>query len=103
MVLAALLALLAVVPTRRLAVRGASNVTVAGYFLVLWLLSLAIVAVPGRSRLLVPVVVILSIVPFVTFRDGLDRLLGRPVREVRPPPRNVTPNADPSATKAGQR
>ncbi len=101
MALAVLLAILAFIPARRLAVRGASGVTVAGYFLCLWLLSLAIVAVPGRSRLLVPVVVILAIVPFVTLRAGLDRLLGRPVREVRPPPRNVTP--DPPAAEAGRR
>jgi hypothetical protein len=102
MALALLLAILAFIPARRLAVRGASGVTVAGYFLALWLLSLAIVALPGRSRLLVPVVVILAIVPFVTLRAGLDRLLGRPVREVRPPPRNVTPT-DPPAAEAGRR
>ena len=101
MALAVLLAILAFIPTRRLAARGASGMMVAGYFLSLWLLSLAIVAVPGRSRLLVPVVVILAIVPFVTLRAGLDRLLGRPVREVRPPPRNVTP--DPPAAETGHR
>lgn len=103
MALAVLLAILAFIPARRLAARGASGMMVAGYFLGLWLLTLAIVAVPGRSRLLVPVVVILAIVPFVTFRAGLDRLFGRPPREVRPPPRNVTPAAEQPATKAGQR
>jgi hypothetical protein len=98
LLLAILLAAIAVIPTRRLVIRGASNLVIAAYFLAIWLSALAIVAAPGRSRLLVPVVVVLAIVPFVTLRDGLDRLLGRAPREVPPPPRNVTP---PDATGAG--
>lgn len=91
LLLALVLALLAIIPTRRLTLRGASPFTVGVYFLAIWLLSLAIVAAPGRPRLLLPVVVILALLPFVTWRQGLDRLLGRPPRAVRPPPRNVTP------------
>jgi hypothetical protein len=98
LLVAILLAVIAVIPTRRLAIRGASNLVIAAYFAALWLSALAIVAAPGRSRILVPVVVVLAIVPFVTLRDGLDRLMGRPPREVSPPPRNVTP---PDATGAG--
>ncbi len=98
LLVAILLAAIAVIPTRRLAIRGASNLVIAAYFVALWVSALAIVGAPGRSRLLVPVIVVLAIVPFVTLREGLDRLLGRAPREVESPPRNVTP---PDATGAG--
>jgi hypothetical protein len=91
LVLALVLAVLALIPTRRLALRATSPVTVGSYFLLLWLSALAVVAAPGASRLLVPLVIVLVLAPFVTLREGIDRLLGREPREVRPPPRNVTP------------
>jgi hypothetical protein len=94
LVLALVLAVLAIIPTRRLVLRGVSPVTTGSYFLLLWLLALSVVAAPGRPRFLLPVIVVLALLPFVTFREGLDRLLGRRPREaeaVRPPPRNVTP------------
>lgn len=85
------LALLALVPTRRLFQRGASGVAVAGYFISLWLLGLVILAAPGRARILLPVLLVVGIAPYFHIREGIDRLLGRPPRPPRPPIKNVTP------------
>jgi hypothetical protein len=89
------LALLALIPTRRLFQRGASAGAVAGYFLAVWILGLAIVAAPGRARLLLPVVIVLAVLPYLHVREGIDRLLGRPPRPPRPPMKNVTPPDEP--------
>ena len=89
------LALLALIPTRRLFQRGASGGLIAAYFLALWLLGLAMVATGARARILVPVIVVLAILPYVHVRDGIDRLLGRPPRPTRPPIKNVTPPDEP--------
>lgn len=88
------LALLALIPTRRLFQRGASGGLVALYFLALWLLGLVMVASGGRARILLPVVLVLAVLPYVHLRDGIDRLLGRPPRLVPPPVKNVTPPED---------
>jgi len=88
------LALLALIPTRRLFQRGASGGLVAAYFLALWLLGLAVVATGARARILLPVILILAVLPYVHIRDGIDRLLGRPPRPVAPPVKNVTPPED---------
>ncbi|MEX2011743.1 MAG: hypothetical protein WEF51_05865 [Chloroflexota bacterium] len=87
-------ALLALIPTRRLFQRGASAGLVAGYFLALWLLGLAIVATGARARILLPVILVLAVLPYFHLRDGIDRLLGRPPRPVSPPVKNVTPPED---------
>jgi hypothetical protein len=92
-----LIGLLTLIPARRLFVAGWSSGTIAGYYLVLCLLAMLVLTVPGRTRFLVPVILIGWVLPFVTFRAGLDRLLGRrnsppnPSAGVRPPARNVTP------------
>ncbi|HEY7590221.1 MAG TPA: hypothetical protein VH723_04465 [Candidatus Limnocylindrales bacterium] len=84
-------AFLALIPTRHLYGRGASSTSVASYFLAVWLVGLGIVLAPGMARLLVPLEVVLVIAPYVHLRDGIDRLLGRPPRPVKPPMKNVTP------------
>ncbi|MDQ6795328.1 MAG: hypothetical protein M3067_11030 [Chloroflexota bacterium] len=83
--------LIALAPTRRLYIGGHSAMTITTYFLTLWLLGIALAVSGGFARILLPVLVILYVLPFITWRRGLDRLRGRPPREVRPPPRNVTP------------
>jgi hypothetical protein len=89
------LGLLALIPTRRLARLGWSTNTIGGYFLVLWVLGCIAALAPGGGRLLVPVVLIVWIAPFVTWREGLDRLRGRPRDDPGRPPRNVTPPDEP--------
>jgi hypothetical protein len=85
--------LLALAPTRRLYVAGRSPGIVASYFVCLWLLGVLVALAPRLARLVVPVLLVLYIVPFLNWRAGLDRLLGRR-GEVRPPMKNVTPPRD---------
>jgi hypothetical protein len=90
--------LLALAPTRRLYIAGRSPGIIASYFVGLWLLGVLVALAPRLARLVVPVLVVLYIVPFVDWRAGLDRVLGRR-REVRPPMKNVTPRDEPGGTR----
>ncbi len=83
--------LLALPPARRLFLAGRSTGTIATYFLTLCVLGLLLALAPGTTRLVVPILIVLYIVPFIDWRRGIARLLGRETAEVRPPPRNVTP------------
>jgi hypothetical protein len=84
-------ALLSLVPARRLHLAGWSQAVVAGYFVALWVASVAVAWAPGATRLLVPIVIVAYLAPFVTLRAGLDRLRGGP----RPPgPRRISPPDD---------
>lgn len=85
-------ALLVLVPTRRLYLAGWSPTVVAGYFLATWAVAVAVAWAPGRTRFLVPILLVAYLAPFVTLRPGIDRLLGRPPRGTEP--RNVTPPDD---------
>jgi hypothetical protein len=90
--------LLALAPTRRLYVAGRSPGVVASYFAGLWLLGVLVALAPRLARVVVPVLVVLYIVPFLDWRAGLDRMLGRR-REVRPPMKNVTPRDEAGETR----
>jgi hypothetical protein len=97
------LALLALIPTRRLFQRGTSAGLVAAYFLALWLIGFVVVATGGRARILLPVILVLAVLPYFHLRDGIDRLLGRPRRPVAPPIKNVTPPEDEVRETGGTR
>lgn len=84
--LVAALALLALVPTRRLRHAGWSPRALAGYWIALTLLGLLVAEVRGPARFLLPVYLVAFGAPFVTFRAGVDRLLGRGDREPPGPP-----------------
>jgi hypothetical protein len=91
----------ALVPARRLYLGGQSTGVVGAYFLAVWLLGIA--AFEARGRFFVPLLLILYVVPFITWRAGLARLLGRSPQgrnEPRAAPKNVTPpgNDSPSAS-----
>lgn len=91
------LGLLALIPTRRLARHGWTAGSLAAYFIALWVLGAVAASAPGGGRILVPLVLVVWLAPFVTWRDGLDRLRGRATPAERVPPRNVTPpDGDPS-------
>ena len=93
-----LTALIALVPARRLFVRGYSAGLIATYFVGVWLVGLLVAIGPGRSRLFVPILLILYFLPFVTVRSGLDRLFGRGDTDQPRRARNVTPRPGPGET-----
>jgi len=85
--LALLLALLVLVPTRKLSLSGASRVSLTSYFLVLWGLSLTVLVARG-PRILIPLLLVMYLLPFVTFSAGIDairrRFGARPIKSVSP-------------------
>jgi len=87
------LGVLALVPARRLSRLGWSSGAVATYFLAVWILGAIVALAPGGARILVPLLLLAWIAPFVTWREGLDRLRGRP-SDPGLPPRDVTPPED---------
>jgi hypothetical protein len=91
--------LLALWPTRRLYVTGRSAGFITAYFAGLWLLGLLIVIAPRVARLTLPLLVVLYVVPFINWRAGIERLVGRRPREVRPPMKNVTPPDEAAGTR----
>jgi hypothetical protein len=99
LLLAGVLALLVLIPTRRLYLAGWRGWGLLGYFALVWSMGLLVAELRGPARFLVPMLVIAYLAPFVTARAGLARLLGRgegldhpdPGSERRPPPKDVTP------------
>lgn len=75
--LALLLALTVILPTRRLAIAGASRRTLAVYFISVWLVSVLAVVARGPARLLVPILLVAYFAPFITLGAGFERLRGR--------------------------
>jgi len=90
--------LVALWPTRRLYVAGRSTTSIALYFAAVFLLGLLIAFAPRAARFVLPILVVLYVVPFINWRAGIDRLMGRRPREVRPPMKNVTPPDEVSRT-----
>jgi hypothetical protein len=89
--LAGLIALLVLIPTRRLQIAGWTTRGLAAYYLAIVGLALLVAGIRGPVRFLVPILLIAYLAPFVTARAGIDRLLGR--RDGQGP-RNVTPPGD---------
>jgi hypothetical protein len=75
--LAGIMALLVLLPTRRLQLAGWSRQALTTYYLAVWLLGVAVAALPAPARFLVPFLLVAYLAPFVTLREGLDRLRGR--------------------------
>ncbi|MCI0583151.1 MAG: hypothetical protein L0227_09730 [Chloroflexi bacterium] len=78
--LVGLLALLVLIPTRRLMIVGWSRQALTTYYLAVWLLGSAVAVMRAPATFLLPILLIAYLAPFVTLRDGLDRLLRRPPR-----------------------
>jgi hypothetical protein len=70
------LALLALVPARRLHLAGWPGRAVLAYYLVLLGLAVAAIELRAAARFLVPILIVAYLAPFVTVGDGLGRLLG---------------------------
>ncbi|TMD26189.1 MAG: hypothetical protein E6I94_10960, partial [Chloroflexi bacterium] len=81
-----LVAILVAVPLRRLRLDGRSRGAILAYGIVLLALALAVTELRPLARYLLPILFLAYLLPFVTWRGGLDRLLGRrdEVRVTRP-------------------
>lgn len=85
------LGLLILLPARRLQLAGLSSRTVGAYAAILWLLGLGVAAVPGPTRILVPILLVAYLAPFVAAPDQLGRIARRGRGPGRPPLKDVTP------------
>jgi hypothetical protein len=90
---ALVLALVVLPPARRLQIAGLSGRTIGLYALALWLMAFALVARPGVTRFLVPILIVAYIAPFVAGPERIARVARRGRRGPPPPPpmKNVTP------------
>lgn len=89
--LAGVIALLVLIPTRRLYLAGWSQRALVVYFLAMLGLGMLVAELRGPARFLVPILVICYLAPFVVASEGMARLMGRRlnrpvVRDVTPPP-----------------
>lgn len=85
------MALLLLIPTRRLYLAGWSQRALIVYLVVMLGLAILVAELRGPARFLVPILIIGYIAPFVVAGDAVARLLGRQprkpvVKDVTPPP-----------------
>jgi hypothetical protein len=96
LLIAVVVALVVMIPARRLQLAGWSRDSVITYFGVVWLLGVVVAVVPAPTRFLVPMLLVAYLAPFITIRAGIDRLFrgqqpSAPVEPERPQMKNVTP------------
>jgi hypothetical protein len=95
--LALVAGLLVLLPARRLQLAGMSARTIGTYALFVWLLGLAVIARPGVTRFLIPILLIAYIAPFVASPERIERITrrrGRGDPPPRPPIKDVTPPSE---------
>ena len=89
--LAIVVALVALLPARRLQLAGLAPRLIGAYAAVLWLAGMLVVLSPGAARWLAPMLLVAWIGPFVVAPERLNRVLRRGgpgtgfVRNVTPP------------------
>jgi hypothetical protein len=98
--IAAVVAIVVLIPTRRLQLAGWSRDSLLTYFAAVWLLGVTVALEPAPTRFLVPILLVAYLAPFITIRAGIDRLFrgeraAPPVEPERPPVKNVTPPEPP--------
>jgi hypothetical protein len=98
------IALLVLLPTRRLQLAGFRARWIAAYFVVTWALGFFLALRPVAARFLVPILVLLYIAPFVTAPERVTQLIRRPRTggrgdPPRPPMKNVTPPDPPGGAE----
>jgi hypothetical protein len=95
-----IIALLVLLPARRLQLAGFRARWIAAYFVVTWSLGFFLAIRPVAARFLVPILVLLYIAPFVSAPERMTALVRRRPggrgEPPRPPMKNVTP-PDPPA------
>jgi hypothetical protein len=106
--LALVLALLALIPARRLQLAGFSARAIGGYAIVLWGFAMLIAIRPGATRVLIPMLLVAYIAPFVAGPDTVRRVLRRPAGggagvagAASRPMKDVTPRAPEDTTIDG--
>lgn len=94
------IALVVLLPARRLHLAGFSSAVVGVYALGVWALAMVLVIRPVLIRFLIPILVVLYLAPFVTAPGRMSAIVrrGRGPRgdPPRPPMKNVTPPDAPS-------
>ena len=99
------LALLVLIPARRLQLAGLAPRTIGLFALTLWALAMLVAISPGGTRVLIPILLVAYLAPFVAAPDRVARVLRRggpgPTEGGRPPIKNVTP-PDGDAPAGGQ-
>ena len=95
MALAILIALVVLLPARRLQLAGLSSRVIAVYAVGLWALAMVLAIRPVLTRVLVPILVVLYLAPFVAAPGRMTAIVrrsrGRGDQPPRPPMKNVTP------------
>ncbi len=103
LLVALLIALIVLVPARRLQLAGVSSRTIGLYAFGLWGLATLVAIRPGATRILIPILLVAYLAPFVAAPDAVARFLrrgrggdgtGGGVGPDRPPMKNVTPTDD---------
>ena len=93
--LAIAIALLVLLPARRLHLAGMSSRVIALYATALWALGMFVAIRPVLLKVLVPILLVLYLAPFVTAPDRVAGIVRRTRRRdddlPRPPMKNVTP------------
>lgn len=89
------LALIVLIPAKRLQLAGVSGRVTGAYVIALWLMAMAITIRPVGIRFLLPIVLIAYLAPFVAGPDRVARVLARR-RVGQPPMKDVTPPDQPT-------
>ena len=84
------LALLVLIPARRLQLAGLAPRTIGLFALTLWALAMLVAISPGGTRVLIPILLIAYLAPFIAGPDRVARVLARR-RVGAPPMKDVTP------------
>ena len=103
--IALVVALIVLVPARRLQLAGLASRTIGVYAIGLWGLAMLLAIRPGATRFLVPILLVAYIAPFVAGPDAVARFVRRgrggsgPDGRLgpRPPMKDVTPPDDRAA------
>ena len=84
------LAMIVLLPAKRLQLAGVSGRVTGAYAIALWLLGMVIAIRPVGIRVLLPILLIAYLAPFIAGPERVARVLAR--RRLDPPPvKNVTP------------
>ncbi len=95
--LALVVALVVLLPARRLQLGGLSGRAIGIYVLFVWALGMAVIVRPGVTRFLIPILLVAYIAPFVAGPDRIARFNrrgrrgppARPMKDVTPPTERI--------------